>query len=111
MEYTLIENFEDIKELNLENNAQYLCLIECYNGHKNVWKAIVANFYTVGDIVNLVDTNNTVHKYTVHENGFYFLSPIPRPGVSNFIKVNEVRWYKKIDFPVTDPDSFFTIEK
>lgn len=110
MEYTLIDNYDDIKELKLDPNCQYLCLMECFDGAKMAWRAVVGYFYEKGDVVTLHDNDNRVRRYDIPETGFYNLSQLGGSGPRCF-KLNEVRYYKKIDYPDTEPDSFLQIEK
>ena len=110
MEYTLIDNFDDIKELKLDPNCQYLCLMECFDGAKMAWRAVAAYFYETGDIVTLHDNKNNIHRFTIPETGFYYLAQLGG-GAANCFKLNEVRYYKKIEYPSTEPDSFLQIEK
>lgn len=110
MEYTLIDNFDDIKELKLDPNCQYLCLMECFDGAKMAWRAVVGYFYEKGDVVTLHDNDSHVHRFDIPENGFYNISQLGGGG-ANCFKLNEVRYYKKIDYPDTEPDSFLQIEK
>lgn len=111
MEYALINNFNDIKELKLEPNIQYLCLMECYDGVKMVWKAIIAYFFKKGDELTLYDKENIPHKFDISETGFYYVHQIHDEKIANrVVKLNEVRYYAKIEYPNTDPDSFMQIE-
>lgn len=113
MEYTLIDNFDDIKELKLDPNSQYLCLMECFDGAKMSWRAVVAYFYEKGDVLTLHDNDNGVHRYDIPENGFYYVTQLPggHGDDAGCMKLNKVRYYKKIDYPDTEPDSFLEIEK
>lgn len=111
MNYILIDDFDNIKNLDLEENEQYVCLMEGWDGNKMAWKAIIGNFYKEGTQVTLFDCNNLPHRYTAKSNGFYFLNPIVKPGGANFVRLNEVRYYKKLEYPIREPDSFLQIEK
>lgn len=111
MEYTLIDDFNDIKELKLDPNVQYLCLMECFNGAKMAWKAVVGYFYEKGDTVTLYDDNDgKPHRFDIPETGFYYVHQLPGKTMNVVWKLNEVRYYKKIEYPNTDPDSFMQIE-
>ena len=113
MDYTLIDNFDDIKELKLDPNSQYLCLMECFDGAKMAWRAVTAYFYEKGDVLTLHDNDNRVHRFDIPENGFYYISQLPgrMESAVECIKLNEVRYYKKIEYPDREPDTFIQIEK
>lgn len=112
MDYILVDNFDDIKELKLDPNSQYLCLMECFNGAKMAWKAVVGYFYEKGDILTLYDNDEgRPRKFEFPETGFYYVHQLPGTSSNVVWKLNEVRYYKKIEYPNVDPDSFMQIEK
>ena len=108
--YTLIKNFNDIKALDLETGAQYLCIMECYDGVKMGWKPIIGDFYKKDDVVVFYDKfGNAVKRAKIPETGFYYISRLP--GMERkILQLTEVRYYEEITIPKTDPDSFMQIE-
>ena len=109
MDWQTIDDLNNIKNLDLAQNEQYLCLMECWDGAKMVWKAIIANFYKTGDDVTVYDNKGAAHHFDIPQTGFYYVNLLPNIS-STVIQLNEVRYYTKIDYPTTEPDSFLTIE-
>ena len=69
MDCILVDNFDDIKKLKLDPNVQYLCFMECFNGVKMAWKAVVGYFYEKGDTVTLYDNvDGKPHKFIMCTN-------------------------------------------
>lgn len=109
MDYILVDNFNDIKKLDIKPNTRYLCLMECYDGKKMVWNPIIGVFFKKDDEITTYDNKGHGHAFKIPETGFYYINQLPglEPAC---IQLNEVRYFAEITYPDTEPDSFLEIE-
>ena len=109
MDYILVDNFNDVKKLNIKPNVRYLCLMECYDGVKMVWNPVIGIFFEKDDEVTAYDNNGHGHVFKIPETGFYYINQLPELEPA-CIQLNEVRYFAEVTYPDTNPDSFLHIE-
>lgn len=107
MDWIKIDNAE---LLDIEVNKRYLVAVESWNGMKNDWYYLTANFYRAGDEVNLKGDELTVHSHRIPTTGFYYFIDVGRDQFSKIYHINNVHFYMPIEKPFMEADDILTIE-
>ena len=106
MEWVYVDNIND---LHLEENKQYLVCVENWNGHSSEWHPVLAYWYIEGSSLTLREEDNTPHNHYIKKTGFYVVNDCGRERFDYIYSLSGVMYYADIPLPDASPDDTLTI--
>lgn len=101
---------DDINNLNIKENRQYLVCVENWNGHSSEWHPVLAYWYIEGSELTLREDDNTPHRHKIRKTGFYVVNDCGKDRFDYIYSISGAKYYADIPIPESSPDDSITIE-